>query len=111
MFNLQKGFPENFKWGSSTNAQQFEGGYKEGGKGLSIADVRVIPDMPDESDFESFKTASDHYHHYKEDIAYYGEMGFQIYRFTMAWSEFSRTETKQNQTMLELSFIVICWQS
>lgn len=35
MFNLQKGFPENFKWGSSTNAQQFEGGYKEGGKGLS----------------------------------------------------------------------------
>lgn len=58
MFNLQKGFPENFKWGSSTNAQQFEGGYKEGGKGLSIADVRVIPDMPDESDFESFKTAS-----------------------------------------------------
>lgn len=34
MFNLQKGFPENFKWGSSTNAQQFEGGYKEGGNGL-----------------------------------------------------------------------------
>ncbi|MCH2729124.1 family 1 glycosylhydrolase, partial [Listeria monocytogenes] len=26
------------------------------------------------------------YHHYKEDIAYSGEMGFQINRFTMAWS-------------------------
>ncbi|CBY59924.1 glycoside hydrolase, family 1 protein [Listeria monocytogenes SLCC7179] len=103
MFNLQKGFPENFKWGSSTNAQQFEGGYKEGGKGLSIADVRVIPDMPDESDFESFKMASDHYHHYKEDIAYYGEMGFQIYRFTMAWSRIfpNGDETEPNDAGVE----------
>lgn len=59
--------------------------------------------MPDESDFESFKTASDHYHHYKEDIAYYGEMGFQIYRFTMAWSRIfpNGDETEPNDAGVE----------
>lgn len=32
-------FPENFLWGGATAANQFEGGYREGGKGLSTADV------------------------------------------------------------------------
>lgn len=80
------GLNKNFKWGSSTNAQQFEGGYKEGGKGLSIADIRKISNMPEDSSFDDFKVASDHYHHVEEDIKYYGEMGFQIYRFTISWS-------------------------
>ena len=34
-----KQFPENFLWGGATAANQFEGGYREGGKGLSTADV------------------------------------------------------------------------
>lgn len=81
-------FPDGFLWGSSTNAQQFEGGSTEGGKGTSIADVRgVIPGVTNaDSDFDDFKVASDHYHRVAEDIALYGEMGFGIYRFTMAWS-------------------------
>ena len=85
-------FPEGFLWGSSTNAQQFEGGHNEGGKGLSIADVRR-PNMwgdPTVSSnvaaFDQFKIASDHYHHLEEDINFYGEMGFTVYRFSMAWS-------------------------
>ena len=32
-------FPENFLWGGATAANQFEGGYREGGKDLSTADV------------------------------------------------------------------------
>ncbi|GAB5056433.1 hypothetical protein COSHB9_08200 [Companilactobacillus alimentarius] len=32
-------FPENFLWGGATAANQLEGGYKEGGRGLSIADA------------------------------------------------------------------------
>ncbi len=83
---FDKGFPKGFLWGSSTNAQQFEGAWNEDGRGLSIADVRKIPGMPADSNFEGFKTASDYYHHFKEDIAYYGEMGFKIYRFSMSWS-------------------------
>lgn len=86
MVKLNKGFNKNFKWGSSTNAQQFEGGFDEGNKGLSIADVRDIPSMPDDSNFDEFKVGSDHYHRFKEDIKYYGEMGFKIYRFTMSWT-------------------------
>jgi 6-phospho-beta-glucosidase len=79
-------FPKGFLWGSSTNAQQFEGGWNKGGKGVSIADVRVIPGMPEESNFDDFKNAAQHYDHLEEDIALYGEMGFQTYRFSMAWT-------------------------
>ncbi|PAF33930.1 hypothetical protein CHH69_18610, partial [Terribacillus saccharophilus] len=32
-------FPENFLWGGATAANQLEGGYNEGGKGLNLADV------------------------------------------------------------------------
>ncbi|MGE9134310.1 family 1 glycosylhydrolase, partial [Lacticaseibacillus paracasei] len=31
--------PENFLWGGAVAAHQFEGGWQEGGKGVSIADV------------------------------------------------------------------------
>src|SRR5699024_10090847 len=30
--------------------------------------------------------ATDFYHHYKEDIALFAEMGFKCYRFSIAWS-------------------------
>ncbi|GJM71901.1 hypothetical protein HMSSN036_41170 [Paenibacillus macerans] len=83
---MSSAFPKGFLWGSSTNAQQFEGGWNKGGKGVSIADVREIPGMPEDASFEDFKNAAQHYTHYKEDIAYYGLMGFGIYRFTMAWT-------------------------
>lgn len=68
-------------WGSSTNAQQFEGGWKEGGKGLSISDVRVLS-----NDYSDFHFASDHYHHMEEDLDLYEEMGFSIYRFSISWT-------------------------
>lgn len=34
-------FPSHFLWGGATSASQIEGGYNEGGKGLSIYDVRT----------------------------------------------------------------------
>lgn len=33
-----------------------------------------------------FKVASDHYHHYKEDIVLLAEMGYKAYRFSIAWT-------------------------
>lgn len=80
-------FQKGFLWGSSTNAQQFEGGRNEGGAGTSIADIRNIKtDTLTNADFDKFKVAVDHYHHLEEDIDLYGEMGFQIYRFSIAWT-------------------------
>ena len=39
------GLPENFLWGGATAANQCEGAYNEGGRGLSTVDV--IPYGPD----------------------------------------------------------------
>ena len=68
-------------WGSSTNAQQYEGGWDAGGKGITISDVRILT-----NGYSNFKTASDGYHRYKEDIELYAEMGFSIYRFSISWA-------------------------
>ncbi len=39
------GFPKNFLWGGATAANQYEGGYISGGKGLATADVVTGGDM------------------------------------------------------------------
>lgn len=103
MIRLKKEFQKDFKWGSSTNAQQFEGGFQADGKGLSIADVRQNNGTMNDADFNDFKTASDHYHRFKEDIKYYGEMGFQIYRFTISWSRIfpNGNDTEPNEAGLK----------
>ena len=35
---MEHKFPENFLWGGATSATQFEGGYREGGRGPSTND-------------------------------------------------------------------------
>lgn len=103
-----KQFKEGFLWGGATAANQFEGGWNEGGKGLSTADVtRFKPDV-DVQDMqkqweitskdieEAVRTldstyypkrhGSDFYHHFKEDIALMAEMGFKVFRMSIAWS-------------------------
>ncbi|MFV0479321.1 MAG: glycoside hydrolase family 1 protein [Anaerorhabdus sp.] len=76
-----KGFPNNFLWGASTSSAQVEGGYDQGGRGLSIWDVKKLNDGTC-----SFHYASDLYHHFKEDIALMAEMGFKAYRMSISWS-------------------------
>lgn len=73
-------FPTDFMWGASSSAYQCEGAYDEDGKGLSIQDVAQI--APGNCDV---KVASDHYHHFKEDIELMAEMGFNEYRFSISW--------------------------
>ena len=83
-------FPPGFLWGGATAANQVEGGYDQGGKGLSIQDVmprgiaapRTDAPTPDNLKLE----AIDFYHRYAEDIALFAEMGFSVYRFSIAWS-------------------------
>lgn len=85
-------------WGSSTNAQQYEGGWNEGGKGVSIADMRVL-----KNGFSNFKIASDHYHRVDEDLDLFKELGFTIYRFSIAWTRIFPTgeESEPNQEGLK----------
>ena len=108
---MTKQFPEGFLWGGATAANQFEGGWKEGGKGISVSDVALFTDpkslkeltdvhglcdITDEMIDQALATddevyypkrhASDFYHHWKEDIKLLGEMGFKVYRLSIAWS-------------------------
>ena len=60
-------------WGASTSAFQIEGGFDEGGKGPATTDIGTgNPDIADN------KIASDHYHHWKEDVDLMAEMGMKI---------------------------------
>ncbi|MBR3348696.1 MAG: glycoside hydrolase family 1 protein [Solobacterium sp.] len=76
-------FPENFLWGASSSAFQIEGGWDEGGKGMTVADFNSFKRSDRQADS---KIASDFYHHYKEDIALMKELGMQIYRFSISWA-------------------------
>lgn len=71
---------KQFFWGGSASAFQFEGGGTEGGKGSSIYDIR------EKETGVTYSVASDFYHHYKEDISWMAEMGFQAFRMSIAWS-------------------------
>lgn len=70
-----------FLWGASTSAFQVEGGYELGGKGIATTDIRKIP-----KEIADTKIASDHYHHWKEDIHLMAELGINLYRFSFNWS-------------------------
>lgn len=72
---------QSFYWGVSTSAFQVEGGFNEGGKGLATTDVRKVPDG-----LANTHVASDHFHHYEEDIKLMKELGVNLYRFSFSWS-------------------------
>ena len=83
-------FPENFLWGGAVAANQCEGAYNEDGKGLSIQDV--LPHgikgkrTPGPTEENMKLVGIDFYHRYKEDIKLFAEMGFKVFRTSIAWS-------------------------
>ncbi len=84
-------FPKNFLWGGATAANQIEGAYNIGGKGLSTADYLPkglfgpIISPEDETVLNLKKEAIDFYGHYKEDIKLFHEMGFKCLRLSISW--------------------------
>lgn len=117
-------FPENFLWGGATAANQLEGAFNVDGKGLSTADmVAYVPkeerkghttlDVTREEieNILAGKTNKifpkrhgiDFYHRYKEDIALFAEMGFKVFRLSIAWSRIfpQGDETEPNEAGLE----------
>ena len=92
-------FPKDFLWGGATAANQCEGAWQAGGKGLATVDVTPFgPDrFPvalgrlemlecDDKHYYPSHEAIDLYHHYKEDIALFAEMGFKCFRLSIAWT-------------------------
>ena len=114
-------FPEGFLWGGAIAANQAEGAYDTGGKGLSVADVATYKPHADVKDYKTHTAVSldaikkamedtdctyypkrrgiDFYHRYKEDLALLAEMGFKVFRFSIAWSRLYPTgeETVPNE--------------
>ena len=89
------GLRKDFLWGGAVAAHQLEGGYREGGKGLSIMDVttagdrttprRVTDEILPGEEYPNHE-AIDFYHRYKEDIKLFGDMGFKCFRTSIAWT-------------------------
>ena len=80
---MKHGFPKDFLWGASSSAFQIEGGWDEGGKGLTVADVNSFKRSDKQADT---KVASDFYHRWREDIALMAELGLDAYRFSISWA-------------------------
>lgn len=108
-FKVAEQFPKGFLWGGSTAANQIEGGHALGRKGLSVADcysfdsslskerwsdlwremthAQVEEAMNPKSELHYPKRIGiDFYHHYKEDIKLFAEMGFKCFRMSIAWT-------------------------
>ena len=102
-------FPKGFLWGGATAANQIEGGYNEGGKGISVSDCAKMKRNVNVKDYHKLnevttkdieealenlqdtvnypkRHGSDFYHRYKQDIALLAEMGFKVFRMSIAWS-------------------------
>ena len=122
------GFRSDFLWGGATAANQYEGGWNEGGRGPANTDVMTkgskdqargatytlpdgsrhltkgvaVKDLPEGARFEVLDgyeypchDAVDFYHHYKEDIALFAELGFKTYRMSISnqWGSWADRRT------------------
>jgi len=102
----------DFLWGGATAANQFEGAWNVDGKGPSTSDMctngthqtpkRITRELEEGTLYPSHE-AIDFYHHYKEDIALFAEMGFKVFRLSIAWTRIFPTgmETEPNEAGLK----------
>ena len=137
---INREFPEEFLWGGATAANQYEGGYQEGGRGLTATDMLTSGDKThprriyyhDPTGHEGYieegegmpaggvpflkdgcyypgHEATDFYHHYKEDIALFAEMGFKVFRMSISWSRIfpNGDEAEPNEAGLQFYDAVI----
>lgn len=123
---MNKGFKNGFLWGGATAANQVEGGFNEGGRGLANTDLlRFVPAEERRMDEATFtqtmasiqdslnheeeynfakRRGNDFYHRYKEDIALMAEMGFKVYRMSIAWERIYPTGFEDKPSEEGLAF-------
>ena len=108
---------KDFLWGGATAANQCEGGYKEGGRGLANVDVAPhgkdrFPVLAgkmkmfecDNNHYYPSHEAIDMYHNYKKDIKLFAEMGFKCYRLSIAWTRIFSTGVEDDPNEEGLKF-------
>ena len=128
-------FPKDFYWGGATAANQYEGGWNEGGRGPAMTDVTTgatkdtpryvtykkadgttgkismfggtLPEGAEYACLDGYyypnHIGTDFYHHYKEDIALFAEMGFKMFRMSISWPRIypNGNDEKPNQEGLD----------
>lgn len=102
-------FPDNFLWGGAVAANQCEGGWNEGGKGMSVSDVdwhnpnlnragkrdedsemtstrlKELLEIREDWQFPK-RQGVDFYHTYRDDLKLMGELGLKCFRTSIAWT-------------------------
>lgn len=118
-------FPNDFLWGGAIAANQAEGAWNVDGKGWSVQDVQSYKPEVDVKNFNAHvgiteadiqnamkdmdvayypkRRGNDFYHHYKEDLAMFAEMGFKVLRLSIAWTRIYPTgeEVEPNEKGLQ----------
>lgn len=118
-------FPQGFFWGGAVAANQVEGAWNVDGKGPSVADIATYKPHTDVKDYKAHvavddaaieaamaatddrsypkRRGIDFYHHYKEDLALFAEMGFTMLRVSIAWTRIFPTgeESEPNEKGLQ----------
>lgn len=119
-------FPEGFLWGGATAANQCEGAWNTDGKGMSVADCSTYKANVDPKDYQAQhgigvsdieaamksedsslygkRHGIDFYHHYKEDLDLFAEMGFKVLRVSIAWTRIFPTGLEEKPNEKGLAF-------
>lgn len=107
---------KRFLWGGAVAAHQLEGGWNEGGKGISIADVMTagahgVPREVTEGVIDGLNypnhEAIDFYHRYKTDIQLFAGMGFKCFRTSIARHVSFRKVTSRSRMKRVYNFMMI----
>lgn len=110
-YKISSGFGTDFLWGGAISCSQADGGFRDGGKGISTQDLRYLDPAWNHEQVEAkhhrspFSKAEfdqalqdmgttyypnrrgiDFYHTYKQDLALLAEMGMKIFRTSICWA-------------------------
>ena len=110
-YKTRFGFDADFLWGGAISCSQADGGFRDGGKGISTQDLRYLDPAWNHEQVEAkhhgspFSKAEfdqalqdmdttyypnrrgiDFYHTYKQDLALLAEMGMKVFRTSICWA-------------------------